>query len=91
MEIPQNSNLSNLAGPQWRRAEGKRVPDDQQSVAFENSAALEKRLAALPTQRAAEIDRARQLIRDPQYPSTEAVGRIANLLASKLAGRQLAD
>ena len=91
MEIPQNSSIPNLASLHWRRAEGNRPRDDQQSVAFENSAALEKRLAAVPTQRAAEIERARQLIRDPHYPTPETVSRIATLLGDKLAGRQNFD
>ena len=48
---------------------------------FANAHALEARLAATPDVRPEVVERAKQLIGDPTYPPSEAIQRIATLLA----------
>lgn len=54
-------------------------------ASFEQSAQLEQALQSSPDVRAEVVEKARKLIEDTNYPPPEAINRIANLLAMKLA------
>jgi hypothetical protein len=58
------------------------VADD---TSFERSAALNRSLADTPEVRSEVVERARRLIEDSSYPPPEAINKIADLLAMKLA------
>ena len=54
-------------------------------ASFERSAALNRSLADTPEVRREVVERARRLIEDTSYPPPEAINKIADLLAMKLA------
>lgn len=54
-------------------------------TSFERSAALNRSLAGTPEVRREVVERARRLIEDTSYPPPEAINKIADLLAMKLA------
>lgn len=45
---------------------------------------LRQELGHLPDSRAAEVERARQLLEDPDYPSPEVMRQVARILAARL-------
>lgn len=50
-------------------------------ASFEQTQALEQKLARTPDTRPEEVERARSLISDVQYPPEEMMNRLASLLA----------
>jgi hypothetical protein len=84
MEIDTNINVSavNKLIPTKRSSPAAQaVPADN---SFASSAALEGALKSIPDVRAAAVDRARQLIADPNYPPAETISKLASFLAGKL-------
>lgn len=61
------------------------VTDD---TSFTGSTALAVALGETPDIRSSEVDRARQLINDPNYPSAATIKSIANHLADKLTSSE---
>ncbi len=51
---------------------------------FASSTALEGALKSLPDSRADAVDRAKQLINDPSYPSADMIKKLSSFLADKL-------
>jgi len=51
---------------------------------FASSTALEGALHSLPDARPDAVERARQLISDPNYPSADVVRKLSGFLAGKL-------
>lgn len=83
MEIKLNTSLDSVA----RIMSAQRPIRARQSSeidAFASSHALEAALAETPDVRAHKIEYARDMIGDPIYPPTEAIQRIATLLAMEL-------
>ncbi|HAV61846.1 MAG TPA: hypothetical protein DCY13_05735 [Verrucomicrobiales bacterium] len=57
-------------------------------ASFDRSAALNRSLAEVPDTRSEVVARARRLIEDPKYPPTEAISKIADLLAMHIEREQ---
>ena len=86
MEIKLTSNVGavfKLAASQPRPALQETAND---SVAFDQVGALDQGLKATPEARPEQVARAKSLIADPDYPSRAVMGRVAELLASKIVG-----
>jgi len=49
-----------------------------------NSSALEQALGSSPTSRPEMVERAKALIADPNYPSSDTLSAVSRLLASAL-------
>ncbi|MDB6020632.1 MAG: hypothetical protein JWQ04_489 [Pedosphaera sp.] len=84
MEINANMNAGgvNPLIPAKRPAAGvKPMAEDN---AFASSTALEETLKKIPDLRPQAIDRARDLISDPNYPTSENLKQLAKFLAAKL-------
>ena len=75
------TGLDNLA------AAGRSTPTAQSATdetSFANSTALEAALKSTPDVRASAVDRAKELISDPNYPSPDTIKKLAGFLAGKL-------
>jgi hypothetical protein len=59
-----------------------------ESSSFENSHRLNQVLATTVPARADQVARAKALIADPNYPSEQQMGKIANLLAKHLSSTE---
>lgn len=82
MEIKLNSNIDSVARMQNIRSNVPReVQNGTEIPVFENSKALEKQLKDLPEVRTEKLERARSLVGHPQYPPSETMNGLANLLA----------
>jgi hypothetical protein len=53
-------------------------------VSLTNSSALEQALGSSPTSRPDMVERAKALIADPNYPSSDTLSAVSRLLASAL-------
>jgi hypothetical protein len=51
---------------------------------FESSNALDGALQSVPDVRSDAVDRAKQLINDPNYPSADTIKKLSSFLADKL-------
>lgn len=83
MEIKLNASLDSVARitSAQRPFRPRQTPEID---GFASSHALEAALAKTPDVRAEKLDYARDMIGDPIYPPTEAIQRIATLLAMEL-------
>lgn len=70
--------------PNRRTASTNNKPADR--AAFASSAALEAALKDIPDVRPEAVDRARDLISDPNYPSADTISRLSTFLATNLTG-----
>jgi hypothetical protein len=89
MEI--NTNLSTngvngIATPP-RSTPAPNMPSDR--VSLTNSSALEQALAGAPASRPEMVERAKALIADPNYPSSETLSAVSRQLASALLADNL--
>lgn len=84
MEIEFNtSRISNAAnGPVVRRPDA--APSPKEAAPFASAQNLEQSVKNLPLVRPGQVERARALIADVQYPPTEMLERISSLLAMHL-------
>ena len=84
MEISTNMNVSGLNGfiPPGRSAASAKTAAD--TASFTRSDAVEAELKSLPDSRPEAVDRARQLINDPSYPSSTTVKQLSQFLAANL-------
>lgn len=53
---------------------------------FAGSTAVNNALEGLPESRPGAVERARQLINDPQYPGPDVLQKVSNLLAGQIGG-----
>jgi predicted outer membrane protein len=84
MEINTNMNVSGVNGlipPGRSAAVAKTAPD---TASFTGSAGVEAALEALPASRPEAVERAKQMINDAGYPSSQMVKQLSEFLASKL-------
>jgi hypothetical protein len=84
MEINANLNLPPVSGvipPARSTAVGKKSLD---MASFAGTAGLESALENLPESRPEAVAGARESINDPNFPSPEMVGRLAEFLACNL-------
>lgn len=54
-------------------------------VEFKEAAALEHALKETPDVRSSEVERAKQLVADTNYPPREAIQKLSTLLAMKIS------
>lgn len=83
MEIKLNASLDSVV----RIANAQRPVRTRETPeldSFATSRALETRLAEVPDVREDKLEYARDMVGDPIYPPTEAIQRIATLLAMEL-------
>lgn len=84
MEI--NSNLStngvNGAATSARSTPAPNMPTDR--VSLTNSSALEQALNSSPASRPDMVERAKALIADPNYPSSDVISAVSRQMASAL-------
>ncbi len=79
-------NPGRPTGPGASQSVTRRTPavPDSEPASFEQTRALEQKLAQVPATRPEQVERARSLIEDVQYPPQEMMNRIASLLALHL-------
>jgi hypothetical protein len=84
MEIKTSMNVSGVNGPtpSGRPAAPARKAGD--TASFARSAAVEAALKSLPDIRPEAVDRAKQLISDPNYPPAATVKQLSQFLAANL-------
>ena len=85
MEIEFNTSriASRDSGQPVARQEA--TPSVSDTASFTTSASLEGKLNALPTVRPEQVEQARSLLANPNYPPAELFDRISKLLAIHLA------
>ena len=81
MRIERNHPITSAADVE---RPGKPAPSapSPSMTAFEESRRLNQALTGTPEVRADQVARAKALVADPNYPSTEQLGKIAGLLAA---------
>ena len=85
MEIKLNTNLDSVARVQPTPSNASRAIERKSDMpAFENSKALEAQLANLPDVRLDKLERALNLIGQPNYPPVQTMNGLAALLAAHL-------
>jgi hypothetical protein len=67
-----------------RRSVPPAVTAPPDGASFTDSTNLEAALKNLPASRPEAVERAKQLITDPNYPAPGLIGKVANLLASNI-------
>jgi hypothetical protein len=84
MEINSNMNAGGINPliPARRAVSGSSAKADR--AGFASSAALDGALKQIPDVRPEAVDRARDLISDPDYPSADTVSKLSDFLAAKL-------
>jgi hypothetical protein len=85
MEVKFNKEI-NVAPPVTRPEKAAPVQARQSDPepAFDNSRNLDEALSATPDVRTDVVDRARDLVKSPQYPPVETMKKIARLLAVEM-------
>jgi hypothetical protein len=84
MKVNMNINTAGVNVPPAINHPAKPAKVAGDGVSFEGSAALDEAVKGLPDSRPEAVDRARELINNPNYPSQETVGRLSQFLATKL-------
>lgn len=87
MEVEFNPGLaanSPVSQSPIRRA--PTVPSAGDTMSFENTQSLEQTLKSTPTVRPEAVERASALLSDANYPSDEALDRVATTLAQNMRG-----
>jgi hypothetical protein len=84
MEINTNLNLTGVNGTATppRSTPAPIMLSDR--VSLTNSSALEQALNSTPTSRPDMVERARSLLADPNYPSSDTLSAVSRQLASAL-------
>jgi len=85
MEVNLNSNLTPVPRPNGPQSTAKRAPEASDDTHFVQAEALDKALSNTPEVRPEVVARAKQLIADVNYPPTETMHKLANLLAIHLS------
>ena len=89
MEINMKINANAIdATPPAKRAATKTAPLSVTGDSFASSNALEGALKNVPDVRPEAVERARQLINDPTYPSAGTVKQLSDFFAKKLQSTQ---
>jgi hypothetical protein len=84
MEIDTKINTTGVNNLTPARRSVAAAPSAAPDSSFASSSALEAALKNTPDVRASEVDRARELISDPNYPSSGTINQLAGFLADKL-------
>ena len=92
MEIKLNSSIDSVARLNTVQPKASRPVDHQPAASeFQNSRALESRLADLPEVRTDKLQEAKRLVGDPAYPPRETIQRLAALLAIEGKGHDQSE
>ncbi|MEN9572808.1 MAG: hypothetical protein RL514_663 [Verrucomicrobiota bacterium] len=84
MNVSPNSNSGSVGRIFGKAAPATPATPAPDTAHFAQAAALNAALADTPEVRAGEVERARALIRDANYPAATTIRSIANLLARHL-------
>lgn len=84
MEINTKINTTGVNNLPAGKRSVSSAPTDAPDTSFAGSSALEAALKSTPDVRTSAVDRARELISDPNYPSADTIKQLANFLADKL-------
>lgn len=87
MNVTPNYNTGPVTEVAWKTSMPPRAGNASDTAQFDHAAALDSAIKATPDIRAAEVERARDLIVDVAYPPDEIINRIASLLALKMDAR----
>lgn len=90
MQVNPNNNTGPVPRLYGKPLAAKPGAHRSDSAQFEAAAALDRALADTPDVRASEVERARDLIADQNYPSAATMKRLGALLARHL-GNESAD
>jgi hypothetical protein len=88
MEVEFNPSLNVNAGAGQPVARQPTTPPADTTMSFERTQALEKTLQDSSPVRPETVARASALVADENYPSDEALGKVAGLLADKINNGQ---
>ncbi len=88
MEINTNLNTGGVSGanPPGRPASPARPAGN--GVSFASSEALDKALKSLPDSRQDAVERAKALVNDPSYPSSDTLKKLSQFLAANLSATE---
>jgi hypothetical protein len=91
MEIKLHTNIDSVARvvTNTQPKASRPIDSDSDVSVFENSRALEARLAEFPEIRTAKVEHGKRLVGDPQYPPRETIRQIAALLAMNSEGQSV--
>ncbi len=81
MQINTNNSPTPVGGPDAAAKTVKRAVTEADSTAFSQVDELEKSMSDQEDARASEVQKARELVNQNQWPPVETMRRIANLLA----------
>jgi hypothetical protein len=87
MRIDTNSELSRAARIQ-APTPPRKTPTEPNKVDLAKANALDAALKATPDTRAEQVARAKELIRDPGYPSGKVVDQVAAVLARRIRSKE---
>jgi hypothetical protein len=84
VKIESNMNVSGVNGttPPSRPATSAKTARD--TASFSGAAGVDASLASLPDSRPEAVAKAKQLINDPDYPSSQTVKQLAQFLTPQL-------
>jgi hypothetical protein len=83
MEIEFNTSRVARADSGQPVARQQETPSVSDNTSFTATDSLEARLNVLPTVRPEQVDQAKSLLSNPNYPPVELLDRIAKLLAEQ--------
>jgi hypothetical protein len=88
MEINSNMKVGAVNGVATARRSSAASGASEAADPFANSTALDGALKSVPDVRPEAVERAKQLINDPGYPSAGTIKTLSNFLADKLTSAQ---
>jgi hypothetical protein len=89
MNINSNFSTKEVTGTSPTKPVVKRNSQSVGSVSLDGSSALDAALGAVPDVRPEAVDRAKQLINDPNYPSQDVIKKLSSFLAQNLSSQQI--
>ncbi len=88
MNINTNYGTNGVTGPSTPKSVAKKADQSTAGVSLEGFSALQATLSAVPDVRPEAVDRAKQLISDPSYPSAGIIKQLSVFLAQNLSSTQ---
>jgi hypothetical protein len=86
MKINPNTNPVRVDGAQPQKPAAPATLPSAEVDAFAGSTAINSALRNSPDSRPDAVDRARELINDPDYPDSSTIRQISQLLARQIGG-----
>ena len=88
MEVEFNAGLAANNSVSQSPVRRETTPPAASAMSFSNTQALEQTLKEIPTVRPEAVDRASALLSDAEYPSDEALNRVAAVLSQNIGSPQ---